>query len=114
MEKRLIILLFLFLCGGCHNNYRIACIYELDDKSLNLDIKAINDDISSIDVRACFEVPYKALLDKEKFDFINSQLDETYHFEDNILVREYSVELDKTYSLDKTIEYLNSKRFHCE
>lgn len=113
-KKTIVVLLSLFLLTGCHNNLRVACSYSLDDKTIDLDIKAHNDDISSISVRTSFEIPQAVICDKERFDLLNSQLDNTYHFENNLLVREYDIEMDDTYSLKKTIDDLNSKRFYCE
>lgn len=113
MEKRLV-LLILFILTGCQNKKIVACSFGLEDKNINLDINAINDDITSIRVRSCFEIPSSILSDEDKYNFIESQLDSSFHFEDNKLVREYEIELDDVYSLDKTIKYLNSKRYYCE
>lgn len=114
LKKGLIVLLLLCLYG-CHDNYsQISCSLYNQDSIVYLDIKAINDDIDSILVRHTFEIPQRVMCDEEKYNFLLSQLDETYHFEDNILVKEYYEVLDKTYSLSKTIEELNKKRFFCE
>lgn len=99
---------------GCHNNLAVACNYIADDKSITLDINAINDEISSIGVRTCFEIPQKVMCDEDKINFIKGQLDSSYHFEDNLLIREYAIVLDDVYSLDKTIQYLKTQRFYCE
>lgn len=114
MEKRLILVLLVFILSGCHNNLRVACNYIEEDKSVDLDIKAINDDISSIKVRTCFVIPNVVMFDDEKLEFLKSQLDSSYHFEDNKLIREYDIDLDDTYSLNKTLESLRKKRFYCE
>lgn len=115
MGKRIVIvLLVLLVLSGCQNRLRVACNYQLEDKSIDLDIKAINDDISSINVRTCFEIPYYVLYDQDKLEFLNSQLDDSYHYEDNLLIREYEIPLDRTYSLDMTLADLRKKRFYCE
>lgn len=113
MEKRLILLIILFLTA-CQNKKTVACSLGLEDKNINIDISAINDDISSIKVRSSFIIPTPILTDKDKYEFIQKQLDNTFHFEDNKLIREYDIEIDDVYSLDKTIKYLNSKRYYCE
>lgn len=115
MDKReALILGLLFVLTGCHNNLRIACDLDLQDKEVCLDIYAHNDDIEKIDVRESFEIPNYVLADKDKYDFIAKQLDEQSHFEDNKIVKEYSVLLDKTYSLSETLKNLKSRRFYCE
>lgn len=113
MDKRLVLIIMLILTG-CSNSSLTACWYSKDSAEVNLDIKAINDDISSIHVRTSFEIPNNIIADKEKYDFILSQVDKTYHFEDNYLVKEYEVDLDDTYSLSSTKEYLKKMRFYCE
>lgn len=113
MEKRLILLFILFLTG-CQNKKTVACSLGLEDKNINIEINAINDNISSIKVRSSFEIPNSIITNKDSFDFIVKQLDSSFHFEDNKLIREYDVEIDDTYSFDKTIKYLNSKRYYCE
>lgn len=113
MEKKIIIL-GLILLTGCENSKVIACSYELEDKAVYLDIDAINDDIVSIHEKTCFVLPNSVLADEEKYNFIVSQLDGSYHFEDNRLVLENDLLLDDTYSLSKTLEDLKTKRFICE
>ena len=114
MEKKLVLLLLLIILSGCQNKKAVACSFGTEEKNISLDIKAINDDITSINVRSCFEIPYNVINDEEKFAFLNSQLDDSFHFEDNKLIREYEIELDDIYSLQKTIKYLNNKRYYCE
>lgn len=115
MQKRLVvIILYLFILTGCKNNKEIACNFIQDNKSVDLQIKAINDEISSINIRTSFDIPNSVMFDENKYDFLVSQLDESYHFEDNKLIREYSVDLDKIYSLSKTLDNLRKQRFYCE
>lgn len=115
MEKKTIIVAtLLIILTGCHNARAIACNYAVDDKSITLNIEAINDDIYSMNVRKCFEIPNVVMCDQEKYSFLLSQLDETYHFEDNLLIKEYDIELNDNYSLSSTIDYLQTKRFYCE
>lgn len=115
MEKtKGLVLVLLVLLSGCQNNKRIACNLIQENKSIDLDIRAINDDISSIDVRTSFIVPNETLFDDKKLEFLKSQLDNSYHFEDNKLIREYSILIDNKYSLDKTLEDLRKKRYYCE
>lgn len=113
MEKKKLIVLLLLLTG-CTNYKQAACSLNLQDKQINIDIKAINDDISSIEVRTVFEIPYSVVNNKERFGFLCKQIDEEYHFEDNLLVKEYEVNLDKNYSYALTLEYLKNKRYFCE
>ena len=112
--KTTIILILLVILCGCSNNRQVSCIYENGEKKINLDIHAINDDISSVSVRTSFDVPYNVILDNDKYSFLLSQLDSTNHFEDNHLISEYALALDSKYSLDLTLKDLKTKRFVCE
>lgn len=113
MEKKLVLIVLLLLTG-CQNKKIIACSFGLDDKNISIDISAINDEISSMKVRSSFEIPNSVLNDSDKYEFLKSQLNDSFHLEDNKLVREYEVAIDDVYSLDKTIERLNGKRYYCE
>lgn len=114
MEKKLTLLSLFFLLTGCYSNHSVACIYSLQDKEVILDINAINDDITSIHERTSFVVPTEVLMNEERLNFLKSQLDNTYHFEDNLLVKERDLDIDDTYSLERTLKYLKTKRFICE
>lgn len=114
MQEKQAIVILLILLTGCSNNNQVSCIYESDDKQVSLDIKAINDDISSIKVRTSFEVPYQVMLDNDFYSFLTGQLDESNHFEDNHLISEYDIALDDKYSLALTLRDLQTKRFYCE
>ena len=113
MDKKALIVLLLLLTG-CENKKEIACILSTENKEVSLDIKAINDEISSIHVRNSFVIPYSVINDEDNFSFLSSQLSDDYHFEDNHLIKEYEIELDSNYSLNKTLEYLKTKRYFCE
>lgn len=113
MEKRLIVIFLLFITA-CENKKHLSCVYELEDKKICIDIDAVNDDISTIHVRNEFVLPRTLLFSEEYKKDLDKQLDDTYHYEDNILVKEYDLILDDVYSYDKTKDYLNVKRYHCE
>lgn len=113
MYKKIVILILLLLTG-CSNNKSIACTYIDGDKSQTINIDAINDVINGINIRVCFVLPKNLLADQEKYDFIVQQLDDSYHFEDNVLVREYNIEINSQYSYELTINDLKNRRFYCE
>lgn len=114
MEKKVLIVLFILL-SGCQNKEKlVTCSCLLQDKAIYIDIHAKYDDIQSVEVKETFEIPNKVMADKEKLDFLVKQLDSTYHFENNTLVKTYSVVIDDVYSLDSTIEALKLRRFYCE
>ena len=114
MVKKILIILSLVLLTACKNNKQVACILNKEDKEISLDIKAINDDITSISVRASFLIPNCVINNEEYYAFLCKQLNKEFHFEDNLLVKEYEIVLDKNYSFNKTIEYLKNKRYFCE
>jgi len=114
MEKKLEILLILLLLTGCQKTKQIACSYVLEDKQITLDIVAINDEISSIHERTVFEIPNYVIMDETKLSFLEKQLDSSYHFEGNELIKEVDLKLDRIYSLNKTMDVLKTKRFICE
>lgn len=47
-------------------------------------------------------------------EYLEKQLDDTYHFEDNLLVKEYDVNLYEIYSLSMTLNDLKKELFVCE
>lgn len=113
MLKKVIIFSLVFL-SSCSNHKEVSCILEKDNKSINLEIQAINDDISSIRQRVVFVLPNDLLADENWLSKLNEQLDDSYHYEDNKLVSETDLLIDDTYSLNKTIEYLRKERFYCD
>lgn len=113
MFKKIILLSLLFLCS-CGSNKEVSCILEKEDRSINLNIKSINDNITSIDERIVFILPNSLMANEEWLNKLIDQLDGEYHFEDNNLVREATLQINNKYSLNKTIEYLRKERFFCE
>lgn len=114
MSKKIVLVLFILLVG-CENKSRnIACILFGKDSEIYINIHAKYDDIESVEVKECFDIPSVVMADEKKFAFLNSQLDNTYHFEGNKLIKDYCIALDDTYSLEKTIEGLRTRRFYCE
>lgn len=111
MEKIIVLFLIVFLLCGCKNQKSTVCSYFYKDATVDIDIKSTNDVIDYFYVRLAYDLPY---LKQEFFDDLASQIDESYHFENNQLVKEYEIELDKEYSLSKTLQDLRSKRFYCE
>ena len=112
MEKITLILLCLCL-WGCRQR-SAACVRFNGNDEIDLLIKAVNDDIESIEVSEIFELPYELLSDNEEFDRFKKQLDASYHLEENRLIRRYAIVLDDTYSFMNTIERLNREKYHCE
>lgn len=114
MYKRIIVTILLLLLSSCSNHKQTSCILEKDNKYIDLDIKAINDDILSIKQRVVFTLPNNLMANEEWLSLLENQLDSSYYFEENKLVSESIIELDKTYSFEKTIEYLRKEKYFCE
>lgn len=112
--QKIIIILIIFLLTGCENNKHATCTFELEDKKISIDIDAINDDINEIHVRNEFILPNSFIMNDEYKKDLDSQLDSTYHYENNILVKEYDIELDDIYSYENTLKYLKTRRYLCE
>lgn len=112
-NKATVVLLLLLLCG-CNTQKHIACNYIEDDKEVYLDIDAIDDSIYSIKSKTCFRIPNSVLLNDNYLDDLKKQLDNSHYFEEGSLIKEEELFLDDSYSLQKTIDYLNKKRFYCE
>lgn len=104
----------MLLITACENRKHASCVYELEGKKICLDIEAINDDIETIHVRNEFVLPHSLVFNEKYKKDLDEQLDDTYHYEDNLLVKEYDVILDDLYSYNNTLNYLNSRRYHCE
>lgn len=114
-KKAITFLIILFIVCGCKNKDTLtACTYFSDNKQLDLNIYSHYDEIYAIKVREVFDIPQRVISDESKYNFIINQLDDSYRFEDNLLVREYDVELSDIYSLYKTKDYLKDMRFNCE
>ena len=60
MDKRKIVLLSVLLCS-CENKHSYACVKEIDNNQIYLDIDAINDEIISLEVSEYFKLPYDLL-----------------------------------------------------
>ncbi|MBO4919370.1 MAG: hypothetical protein J5365_04360 [Erysipelotrichaceae bacterium] len=112
MKKRLIILLILLT--GCRNNRAYACSRYSNDDSITIDIGAVNDTILSFHVREAFKLPYTVLYDEKNRSLLNSQLNDSYHYENNYLVREYDLFPDRDCSLQLTLDDLQGRRYFCE
>ena len=113
MQKKVAAVLLLFLCG-CSRQQTIRCSLGTDEKQRILTIEASNDTITGIRVRESFLLPYDLLLNKERRHDLEKQLDDTYHFEGNELIREYDLDPDDVYSLQMTINELKKERYNCE
>ena len=112
MEKKLIILLILL--SGCRNDRTYACSRYSNDDSITINLNAVNDTILAFHVREAFKLPHKLLYDEEKRSFLESQLDDSYHYENGYLVREYDLFPDEDCSLRMTLKDLNNRRYFCE
>ena len=115
MFKKQTIIIFLFLLAGCSKPIsNVACTCFKPDSTIQIQIKASGDDIDSIDIITSFEIPNEVLLDEDKYNFLLSQLNDSFYFENNILFKKECVVLDDKYSLEKTINNLRGRRFNCE
>lgn len=113
MNKKIIVII-LFLLTGCQNKRVVACEYSGKDTDININISAINDDIVSFEATKSIIIPNSVMANEEYYNFLISQLDNTYHFEGNTLIKEDIYELDDIYSLQLTKDYLKKLRFYCE
>lgn len=112
MEKTLIIIFLLFILCGCQKSTLVSCVQKNNDDSyVNIDIRATDDIINSFFVRISYKLPYLKQEYKKDFD---SQLDSSYHYENDTLIKEYYEKIDGIYSLSKTKDSLIAKRFYCE
>ena len=102
MEKKLIILLFLMT--GCRNSRAYACSRYSNDDSITINLNAINDTILAIHVREAYKLPHTLLYDKQRKSFLDSQLDDSYHY----------LFPDEDCSLQMTLEDLKTRRYICE
>jgi len=112
VEKRLLILLLFILCG-CRER-SAACTRFNNDDRVEINIKALNDDIRTIEVVETFVLPYEVLADERSYQELLKQMDKSCYFEDNKLIRRYGLPVDGKYSLSKTIEYLRQEKYYCE
>ena len=112
MEKKLIILLFLLT--GCLNERTFACSRFLNEDSTTISLDAVNDTILTFRVREAFKLPHTLLYDEAGRSFLDSQLDDTYHYENTYLIREYELFPEKECSLRMTLDDLKNRRYFCE
>lgn len=112
-KKKTLIILLVLLTGCSRNKTLTACTCYKDDSTINIEISAVGDDITGIDIITSFEIPNAVFLDDDKYNLLISQLDNSFYFENNTLIKKENIVLDETYSLQKTIEYLRKRRFNC-
>ena len=112
MEKKLIILLFLL--SGCRNERAYACSRYSNDDSIIINLNAVNDTILSFHVREAFKLLHTLLYDEKRRLFLESQLDDSYHYENSYLVKEYDLLPDENCSLQMTLKDLKNRRYFCE
>lgn len=113
MKKLFLILIMLNLCS-CSKTRSTACVRIDGNNQIYLDIRSNNDDITQIRAREVFVLPYSVILNDMSREYLEKQLDDTYHFEDNLLVKEYDVKLYEIYSLSMTLNDLKKELFVCE
>lgn len=112
MEKKLIILLILLT--GCRREQSFACSRYFNDDSISIDLKGVNDTILSFHVREAFKLPHTLLYDEKKRSFLDSQLSDSFHYENGFLIKEYDLHPDKDCSLKMTLDDLTGRRYFCE
>lgn len=113
MYKKLVLVILLLLTG-CQNRKMVACEYNDSNSEIYIDITAINDDISSFNVKTCYEMPNYVMINEKAYSDLLKQLDSTYHFEGNTLIKEDNYPIDGKYSLALTKDRLRKMRFYCE
>jgi len=112
MEKRLIVILLIILCG-CRQR-TVACSRYINDDRIEINIEAINDDISTVEVSEIFTVPGEIMASEERLKELERQFDSSCHLEDNHLIRRYALCVNGTYSLDRTLDQLRKEKYFCE
>lgn len=113
MDKRKIVLLTFLLCA-CESKRSYACVKEIDNNQIYLDIEAINDEIVCLEVSEYFKLPYELLLNENRLNDFKKQLDYTYSIEESMLTHKYQIVPEERYSVSKTLKYLKTERFICE
>lgn len=103
----------LLLLSACEKRRTMACERWESDRQIYLDIEAEYDEIRSVTVSEVFVIPYPLLMDERCMEDLRRQLDDTYHFEENRLVRRYSYDFDGIYSLAATAGYLEDRNYVC-
>ena len=104
----------MFFLSACKNHRSIACEKDTGNIQTYLEIQAINDDITLINVKEVFVIDYELLMNKETKAFLDKQIDNSYYYINNSLIKEYSLIMDDRYSLYKTLEQLKKEKYFCE
>lgn len=113
MEKISILLLSLLLCSCSNNIKTTSCSLYEKDNSVTYTIESVYDDIKSIKLTVIYKIPYNVLLNDSFNSDLIKQINDTYHFEDNLLIQNMELELNDKYSLSKTTDYLLENRYAC-
>lgn len=113
MEKSILILL-LILCSCTVKEKSIACSKFETDREIDINIKADYDKIKYVEVIQTYTLDNFLLLNEERLDVLKKQLDDTYYFVDNKLIKKEIIGINDNYSLDETIRYLRKDRYNCE
>lgn len=114
MDKKIIILICLFL-GGCANtNREVSCKLKNGNDLTKVTIISHFDEILSYSVKESFYIPYEYLANPKIEEDIIKQIEGVYTLEDNYLVRYLDAPIDKMYSLSKTMELLGDKGYVCK
>lgn len=113
MEK--IILILLFVLSSCKNKENsVACVKFEEDRDIDIYIKADYDVIKDVQIFQTYTLNNDLLLNEDRLNLLKKQLDDTYYFEDNKLIKKEIVLLDDEYSLSETIKYLRKDKYNCE
>jgi len=113
MLKNICLVSLIILCG-CSKNNSASCKIEDDDSEVIINISAINDNISEIEVFESFVLPYSLISDENKMNQVYEQIDNDFVLNDNRLTKHYIVDIDEKYSYSLTIANLNKEHFYCE
>ena len=113
MEKLKLVLL-VFILYGCSNHHSVACEKDNGNIKTYIEIQAINDDITLINIKEVFVIDYDLLMNKEIKSFLDGQIDSSYYYHDNKLIKEYSIIMDDRYSFSKTLEQFKKEKYICE
>lgn len=104
----------MILLTGCQNNQSFACSRYSGDNSIVIELNGSNDKIMSFHVREAFKLPHTLLYEEKNKAFLDEQLDDSCHYENNYLIKEYDLYPDQKYSLQMTLENLKDRRYFCE
>lgn len=113
MDKKIIIILTILLSGCANANREVACTLKNGNDLKTVTIRSHFDEILSYSVKESFYIPYEYLANPRIEEDIRKQIKGVYTFEDNYLVRYLEAQIDKTYSLSKTMEFLGDEGYVC-